>query len=178
MNIVPMRDLKNTVQIEKLCNEERGPVFVTKNGYGALVVMNIDCFEQITKEDYKKEMYALSNVYKKIQNSSGYVPGNVYVFDKEKADSGKYFDSPERYNSEPIGSALFDEHTGNFHIVPKEYNNYLSKISEVEKLVYNNLSEPDFEFEKIIKGKGGKNALSLEKYIGIEKKRIYLLSLL
>ena len=169
MNIVPMRDLKNTVQIEKLCNEERGPVFVTKNGYGALVVMNIDCFEQITKEDYKKEMYALSNVYKKIQNSSGYVPGNVYVFDKEKADSGKYFDSPERYNSEPIGSALFDEHTGNFHIVPKEYNNYLSKISEVEKLVYNNLSEPDFEFEKIIKGKGGKNALSLEKYIGIEK---------
>ena len=34
MQIIPMRDLKNTVEIEKKCAEENGPVFVTKNGYG------------------------------------------------------------------------------------------------------------------------------------------------
>ena len=41
MQIVPMRDLKDTVKIEALCSEENGPVFVTKNGYGRLVVMDI-----------------------------------------------------------------------------------------------------------------------------------------
>ena len=34
MQIIPMRDLKNTVEVERLCAEENGPVFVTKNGYG------------------------------------------------------------------------------------------------------------------------------------------------
>ncbi len=46
MQIVPMRDLKNTVKIEQLCESENGPVFVTKNGYGKLVVMDIKYFER------------------------------------------------------------------------------------------------------------------------------------
>ena len=33
MQIIPMRDLKDTVKIEQLCSEN-GQVFVTKNGYG------------------------------------------------------------------------------------------------------------------------------------------------
>ena len=41
-----MRDLKNTVEIEKRCAEENGPVFVTKNGYGRLVVMDIEYYER------------------------------------------------------------------------------------------------------------------------------------
>lgn len=41
MQIVPMRDLKNTVEIERMCAESNEPVFVTKNGYGRLVVMDI-----------------------------------------------------------------------------------------------------------------------------------------
>ena len=46
MQIIPMRDLKNTVEIERKCAEEDGPVFVTKNGYGRLVVMNIEYYER------------------------------------------------------------------------------------------------------------------------------------
>ena len=46
MHIIPMRDLKNTVEVERLCAEENGPVFVTKNGYGRLVVMDIDYYEK------------------------------------------------------------------------------------------------------------------------------------
>jgi len=34
MKIIPMRDLKNTVEVERQCKEEQGPIFVTKNGYG------------------------------------------------------------------------------------------------------------------------------------------------
>lgn len=46
MQIIPMRDLKNTVEVERRCAEENGPVFVTKNGYGRLVVMDIDYYER------------------------------------------------------------------------------------------------------------------------------------
>ncbi len=47
MIIIPMRDLKDTVNIEKRCKEANGPVFVTKNGYGKLVVMDISYYEKL-----------------------------------------------------------------------------------------------------------------------------------
>ena len=57
MQIVPMRDLKDTVQIEKKC--QNGPVFVTKNGYGKLVVMNMEYYEskiaKIAEADFINE---------------------------------------------------------------------------------------------------------------------------
>ena len=53
MTIIPMRDLKNTVEIERRCMEEKGPVFVTKNGYGKLVVMDIEYYEQTMRKVYE-----------------------------------------------------------------------------------------------------------------------------
>ena len=50
MQIVPMRDLKDTVRIEELCAQENGPVFVTKNGYGRLVVMDIGYYERTMQQ--------------------------------------------------------------------------------------------------------------------------------
>ena len=50
MKIIPMRDLKNTVEVERRCAEENGPVFVTKNGYGRLVVMDIDYYEKTMRK--------------------------------------------------------------------------------------------------------------------------------
>lgn len=50
MKIIPMRDLKNTVEVERLCAEENGPVSVTKNGHGRLVVMDIDYFEKTMRK--------------------------------------------------------------------------------------------------------------------------------
>ena len=52
MTIVPMRDLKNTVEIERLC-AEGGLVFVTKNGYGRLVVMDIEYYEKTMGKIYE-----------------------------------------------------------------------------------------------------------------------------
>ena len=56
MQIVPMRDLKDTVKIETLCSETKGPVFVTKNGYGKLVVMDIECFEKLIRQAYEAKL--------------------------------------------------------------------------------------------------------------------------
>ena len=56
MQIVPMRDLKNTVKIESLCAQTKGPVFVTKNGYGRLVVMEMEYFEKIMAQAYEAQL--------------------------------------------------------------------------------------------------------------------------
>lgn len=53
MQIIPMRDLKNTVEVERRCAEENGPVYVTKNGYGRLVVMDIEYYERTMKKMYE-----------------------------------------------------------------------------------------------------------------------------
>lgn len=50
MQIIPMRDLKNTVEVERRCAEENGPVFITKNGYGRLVVTDIDYYEKTMRK--------------------------------------------------------------------------------------------------------------------------------
>ncbi len=55
MQIIPMRDLKNTVEIERRCAEENGPVYVTKNGYGRLVVMDIDYYERTMRRMYEAQ---------------------------------------------------------------------------------------------------------------------------
>ena len=53
MQIVPMRDLKDTVKIEALCAETKAPVFITKNGYGKLVIMDLECFERLMNQAYE-----------------------------------------------------------------------------------------------------------------------------
>lgn len=44
--IIPMKDLKDTVALEKKC-AEHDYVYVTKNGYGKLVVMDMDYFQKV-----------------------------------------------------------------------------------------------------------------------------------
>lgn len=56
MNIVPMRDLKNTTKIEALCKETKEAVFVTKNGYGALVVMDMALYEELLQQAYEAKL--------------------------------------------------------------------------------------------------------------------------
>lgn len=53
MQIIPMRELKNTVHIENLCAQENGPVYVTKNGYGRLVVMDMDYYERTLQKVFE-----------------------------------------------------------------------------------------------------------------------------
>lgn len=45
--IRPITDLRNTNEISDICHESMEPVFITKNGYGDLVVMSIETYEQV-----------------------------------------------------------------------------------------------------------------------------------
>ena len=45
--IRPITDLRNTNEISELCHAIKEPIFITKNGYGDLVVMSIETYEDL-----------------------------------------------------------------------------------------------------------------------------------
>ena len=53
--IIPIRDLRDTTKLSEMCNASSEPIFVTKNGYGDMVVMSIAAYE---RQLAKAEMYA------------------------------------------------------------------------------------------------------------------------
>lgn len=48
--IRPITDLRNTNEISDLCHSKKEPIFITKNGYGDLVVMSIETFEAMLED--------------------------------------------------------------------------------------------------------------------------------
>ena len=44
--IIPIKELKNTSKISEMCNSTDQPIFVTKNGYGDLVIMSMKTYEE------------------------------------------------------------------------------------------------------------------------------------
>ena len=52
--IIPIKDLKNTVALSKICHESQEPIYVTKNGYGDMVIMNMSVLENMT---YKASVF-------------------------------------------------------------------------------------------------------------------------
>ena len=59
-HIIPIRDLKNTGEISKLCHESNEPIYITKNGEGDIVVMSIEAFEKQIQLSMLKARLALS----------------------------------------------------------------------------------------------------------------------
>lgn len=48
--IIPIKDLKNTSEISNLCHSTEEPIYITKNGYGDMVIMSMDIYEQTMKK--------------------------------------------------------------------------------------------------------------------------------
>ena len=71
--IIPIRDLRDTTKISEMCNATNEPIFVTKNGYGDMVVMSMAVYEQ---------RLAQTEMYSKIMEG------------KVQADEGKLTDGP------------------------------------------------------------------------------------
>ncbi|MDR0286245.1 MAG: type II toxin-antitoxin system Phd/YefM family antitoxin [Clostridiales bacterium] len=62
--IRPISELRNTNEISELCHNSSEPVFITKNGYGDLVIMSMETYEhqQGMMEFYKKLSGADTNL--------------------------------------------------------------------------------------------------------------------
>lgn len=74
--IRPITDLRNTNEISELCHKNEEPIFITKNGYGDLVVMSI--------ETYEKQM-ALVEVYRKLSEAEQEIADGKPLINARKA---------------------------------------------------------------------------------------------
>ena len=81
--IIPIRDLKKTSELSELCRSAKEPVFITKNGYGDMVIMSM--------ETYERTMF-LNDVYRKLDEGERSIQaGNVMdAFDSIKDIREKY----------------------------------------------------------------------------------------
>lgn len=48
--IIPISELRNTSKINDLCVNSKDPIYITKNGYGEMVIMNIQVFQTMQEE--------------------------------------------------------------------------------------------------------------------------------
>lgn len=48
--IIPIKDLKKTSEISEMCHNTNEPVFITKNGYGDMVIMSMEVYEETMKK--------------------------------------------------------------------------------------------------------------------------------
>ena len=76
--IIPIRDLKNTSEISDRCRAAAEPIFITKNGYGDMVIMSM--------ETYERQMQML-DVYSKLAAAEEQVRASK-VSDAETAMKG------------------------------------------------------------------------------------------
>lgn len=68
--IIPIRDLKDTAAISQMCSESSEPIYITKNGYGNMVIMSM--------EAYEKKMF-MTDVYSKLAEAEAEVrEGKVF----------------------------------------------------------------------------------------------------
>lgn len=66
--IVPISEMRDTAKMQDLCENE--PVFVTKNGYGCMVVLNMETYNEMQErlldmelqENYRKSLAEGGNV--------------------------------------------------------------------------------------------------------------------
>ena len=89
--IVPVRDLKDTNKISELCNREKRPVFITKNGYGDMVIMSMAYYE---------ESIGRNSVYAKLEEArADSVAGRVLPLRNVLARQKAKFNESENYSA-------------------------------------------------------------------------------
>ena len=54
--IRPITDLRDTNEISEICHSNSEPIFITKNGYGDLVVMSIETYEKLVEGTKPEEI--------------------------------------------------------------------------------------------------------------------------
>jgi prevent-host-death family protein len=59
-NIRPITELRNTNELSEFCHDVEEPVYITKNGYGDMVIMSIETWER---------EQALLEVYRKLEEA-------------------------------------------------------------------------------------------------------------
>lgn len=74
IEIRPIKDLRDTTEISKICQESKEPIYITKNGYGHLVVMSIETY---------KDKLAKADLYEKLAEAENQIKNGEKLLDAE-----------------------------------------------------------------------------------------------
>ncbi len=74
IEIRPIKDLRDTTEISKLCEETKEPIYITKNGYGHLVVMSMETY---------KDKLAKADLYEKLAEAENQIKNGEKLLDAE-----------------------------------------------------------------------------------------------
>lgn len=74
IEIRPIKDLRDTTEISKLCEESKEPIYITKNGYGHLVVMSMETY---------KDKLAKADLYEKLAEAENQIKNGEELLDAE-----------------------------------------------------------------------------------------------
>lgn len=85
--IRPIKDLRNTTEISEICHKTKEPIFITKNGYGDLVVMSMETYER---------KLAKVDLYKKLAEAENQIENGEMLLDAESV----FKDLREKYVKE------------------------------------------------------------------------------
>ena len=67
--IMPIKDLRNTMEISNIAHKEQEPIFITKNGYGDMVIMSLETFEKNSgMSDFYSDVKFRKGKYSDLQN--------------------------------------------------------------------------------------------------------------
>lgn len=75
LQIRHISELRNTSKISEICHSQSEPVFITKNGYGDLVIMSIETYER---------HLALADVYKKLGEAEKQIADGLPLLEGEQ----------------------------------------------------------------------------------------------
>ena len=64
--IIPIKDLKNTSEISEMCHRSEEPIYITKNGYGDMVIMSMEIYENTIRQLFMHQNIEISE--KQIEN--------------------------------------------------------------------------------------------------------------
>ena len=67
--IIPINKLRDTMEISDMCSSKHEPIFITKNGYGNMVIMSMETYEeQMAKARNMTQLQKMENEKEQSEN--------------------------------------------------------------------------------------------------------------
>ncbi len=84
--IMPIKDLRNTMEISNIAHKEQEPIFITKNGYSDLVIMSSELYDKFAKINRIDQ--AIYEAEQEILNGAVAVDADIVFAELEKKHFG------------------------------------------------------------------------------------------
>ena len=127
--IIPIKELKNTSEISEMCHRTEEPIYITKNGYGDMVIMSMENYESTMKQLAMYRDIEISYKLNVTDHADELLDNLVYhlIYRLKNKEAAKHLlDSVE---------SIYDRLVENPYQFPKSRDMYLAKKGYYEAVI-------------------------------------------